>query len=183
MMRLAVLMALRVKGRATSAAIVEATRLPAEVVRAMLDDARASGAAREVGDDATVTLTPRGHAHLAELLAAEDLDRSSLGALYERFVAIDRIMKDRISAWQLASSAAPAAASALRAVDATAVAHELGIVAARLAPYEARLRAALGAVESGDARFVASPFVDSLHQIWFELHEDLLVTLGKTRAA
>ena len=32
-------------------------------------------------------------------------------------------------------------------------------------------------------RFVASPRVDSLHQVWFELHEDLLVTLGRERGA
>ena len=55
--------------------------------------------------------------------------------------------------------------------------------APRFAPYAGRLGAALAAVHGGDARYVANPRVDSLHQIWFELHEDLLATLGRSRTS
>ncbi len=178
---LAILMLLRVKGRATAHVVTRATRLAADIVESALEAARQRGAVRPVGDDDTVALTPSGHAEIARLLADERLDRPSLDTLYARFVAIDRTLKERISSWQVA----PAGTAALHAVasDATPFASALGAVAARFAPYEARLRAALVEIEHGDARFVASPFVDSLHQVWFELHEDLLVTLGRTRTA
>jgi hypothetical protein len=63
------------------------------------------------------------------------------------------------------------------------LAERLAAVGARLRPYAVRLASALEALDGGDTRFVASPRVDSLHQVWFELHEDLLATLGRVRAA
>ena len=53
---------------------------------------------------------------------------------------------------------------------------------ARFATYRVRLAAALEAARGGDGRFVASPRVDSFHGVWFELHEDLIVLAGRTRA-
>ncbi|HET9082888.1 MAG TPA: hypothetical protein VFN41_00685, partial [Candidatus Limnocylindrales bacterium] len=52
---------------------------------------------------------------------------------------------------------------------------------ARFADYDARLTRALEAAIDGDARYVASPRVDSYHGIWFELHEDLIQLAGRTR--
>ena len=52
----------------------------------------------------------------------------------------------------------------------------------RLRRYAARIEAALARVRDGDGRFVASPRVDSLHGVWFELHEDLIRLAGSTRA-
>ncbi len=67
------------------------------------------------------------------------------------------------------------------AATAGGVAAALAETAPRLAPYPRRIAAAAAAIATGDARFVASPRVDSLHQVWFELHEDVLVTLGRSR--
>ena len=39
------------------------------------------------------------------------------------------------------------------------------------------------ALRAGDGRYAASPRIDSLHQVWFELHQDLLLTLGRERGA
>jgi hypothetical protein len=86
-------------------------------------------------------------------------------------------LKATITAWQLAADARKAAARAgVMASAATA-----GGVAAALAevahPARTVIRSAspqhAEAIATGDARFVASPRVDSLHQVWFELHEDL----------
>ncbi len=33
-----------------------------------------------------------------------------------------------------------------------------------------------------DPRYFVSPLVDSYHSVWFECHEDFLLTLGRTRA-
>ena len=40
----------------------------------------------------------------------------------------------------------------------------------------------MSAVAGGDQRFIASPRVDSYHSVWFELHEELILLAGRTRA-
>ena len=52
----------------------------------------------------------------------------------------------------------------------------------RLARYGARLGAAADAAAAGNGKYVASPRVDSYHGAWFELHEDLILLAGRTRA-
>jgi pyruvate,orthophosphate dikinase len=51
----------------------------------------------------------------------------------------------------------------------------------RLASYVARLDRAASEVASGDANYLASPRIDSFHNVWFELHEDLILLAGRTR--
>ncbi len=53
----------------------------------------------------------------------------------------------------------------------------------RFGHYEGRLDYALEQVLGGDVNWFTKPTVDSYHEVWFELHEDLLVTLGIDRAA
>lgn len=47
--------------------------------------------------------------------------------------------------------------------------------------YPDRYRRALARVEHGDPTWVDQPGMDSCHTVWFELHEDLLSTLGLER--
>ena len=44
-----------------------------------------------------------------------------------------------------------------------------------------RLTAALGRVEAGEIEGLTKPLANSYHDIWMELHEDLIVTLQLTR--
>lgn len=53
----------------------------------------------------------------------------------------------------------------------------------RFGHYGERLDHALERVMGGDLNWFTKPTVDSYHEVWFELHEDLLVTLGIDRAA
>ncbi len=53
----------------------------------------------------------------------------------------------------------------------------------RFGHYGPRLDYALGQVQSGDINWFTKPSLDSYHEVWFELHEDLLVTLGIDRAS
>jgi len=48
--------------------------------------------------------------------------------------------------------------------------------------YRVRLDDAMKRALDGDHRYVASPRVDSFHGIWFELHEELILLAGRTRA-
>jgi pyruvate,orthophosphate dikinase len=54
--------------------------------------------------------------------------------------------------------------------------------APRLKPYRARFATAIANVRSGDHSFVARPVTDSYHTVWFELHEELIGLLGRSRA-
>jgi len=179
---LALLMALRVKGRAAASALATATGTSETALGATLDAARRRRLVT-TGPDELYALTAEGHVELAVAVAAEVVDRTLLARAYDGFLAIDAELKQQISEWQLGRTSAARDRLAETAVAAArAVADLIGIVA-RLAPYADRLRAARAAVAGGDLRFVADPRLDSLHQIWFELHEDLLVTLDRPRAA
>ena len=52
---------------------------------------------------------------------------------------------------------------------------------ARIAAYVARLDRAAAKVADGDTSYLASPRIDSFHNVWFELHEDLIQLAGRTR--
>ncbi|MFW0794514.1 hypothetical protein AAFP30_11925 [Gordonia sp. CPCC 205515] len=47
--------------------------------------------------------------------------------------------------------------------------------------YITRFRDSSDKVDAGDVAFVSDPTRDSVHNIWFEFHEDLLRTLGRKR--
>ncbi|MGW6004871.1 transcriptional regulator [Oerskovia enterophila] len=58
----------------------------------------------------------------------------------------------------------------------------LGDVLSRFSGYDVRFAAALRRVQAGDGGWVDRTDVDSCHRVWFELHEDLVATLGIDRA-
>ena len=51
----------------------------------------------------------------------------------------------------------------------------------RFLRYGERLDAALDRVDRGQREYLSSPGFESVHNIWFEFHEDLLRSLGKAR--
>ncbi|GEL26913.1 hypothetical protein PSU4_58670 [Pseudonocardia sulfidoxydans NBRC 16205] len=51
----------------------------------------------------------------------------------------------------------------------------------RYSGYVRRFERSIAKVDRGDLDFVCTPTVDSVHNIWFELHEDALLLLGKER--
>ncbi len=53
----------------------------------------------------------------------------------------------------------------------------------RFEGYDERYAHALAQVEHGDRRWVDALEVDSCHTVWFQLHEDLLATLGIARGS
>jgi hypothetical protein len=55
-------------------------------------------------------------------------------------------------------------------------------LAPRLDRFRSRLARAAAAVAAGDGTMIASPFKDSYHTIWFELHEELMHLAGRDRA-
>ena len=146
------------------------------------------------------TLTPEGRSANERLLGGE-LDRLGLRdlvtAAYERFLALNGEMLEVCTRWQV------------RRVDGTPVINDHGDPAydaavigelvsldeqvrpicqrlsaelARFGHYEPRFAEALRRVAAGEHDWFTKPVIESYHTVWFELHEDLLATLGLDRS-
>ena len=188
---------LLVKGSASPEGVSEALMADAPAIKALFDEIVAAGLAESFADG--FRLTAQGRHSAAEQL---DDDRRRWGA--ERaeaalggFHDLDMRLKETVTAWQLRdmdgaqrindhSDAAYDAGVLERLAEVHRATSRwlstLGRVPRRLDLYLARLDAALAAVRGGDHRYVASPRVDSYHSIWFELHEELILLAGRSRA-
>ena len=200
--RLVVVTCVRLKGFADVGPIVEASGLESSLVERILADlGGAEFARRREGRVSGWTLTPAGRALHAELVAAELADAGcepEVETGYQEFLGLNPRLLTTASAWQLrqkdgqpvVNDHTDAAHDArvigdLRALHtATApVLDRLGSLLERFARYGARLSTAVDRVEAGDQDWFTKPLIDSYHTVWFELHEDLLSTLGKERAS
>ncbi|QBR90976.1 transcriptional regulator [Nocardioides euryhalodurans] len=199
---LLVLHAVRLLGFAPTERVAARFGLDAHDTAEALEDARARGWVEwsSFGDAAGWSLTPRGKAEGERLLAAE-LDATGRRDLVHRtyldFLELNGCLLRAVTDWQTR----PAAGDPLAANDhqdlrwdrrTLGSLDELGIrlrpLAAvladtldRLDGYGTRFAAALAEVERGDRRWVDALEVDSCHTVWFQLHEDLLATLGIAR--
>ena len=61
------------------------------------------------------------------------------------------------------------------------ICNDLGDALTRFAGYGPRLSHALQKVRMGDTDWFTKPMIPSYHTVWFEMHEDLLCTLGIER--
>jgi hypothetical protein len=197
-----VLHGLRLKGFADAGAVAESIGRTEADIKPELD--RLVGeelATYRDGRIAGFALTPAGRATHAELLAQE-LSTTGQGpavrAAYERFLAINKDLLSICTAWQLRdvdgesvindhSDAAHDAAvvDQLAELDAKVapICADLGAALDRFAAYGGRLADALAKVRAGEVDWFTKPMIASYHTVWFELHEDLLATLGIERSS
>ncbi len=146
-------------------------------------------------------LTATGRAELADLLATElELTgaRKSIESAYRSFGPANDELLELCTRWQLRPG--PDGLRTNRHDDAgydASVVAELGTFHHRITPlldalaagldrygrYRPRLTEALERVRSGELDLFTKPGVPSYHTVWFELHEDLLATLGIERAS
>jgi hypothetical protein len=198
--RLRLLVALRVKGVGALDALAEATGLEPTDVAAPLADLAADGLAREhTGALAGWALTPAGRAEHARL-AGTEVDRAGArGAVrgaYDGFRALNAAVLDACSRWQVRElggemvvndhrdptyDAAVVADLARLEQRARPVLSTLAASLDRYGGYGPQLRRAVERVEAGDGDWFTRPVMPSFHTVWFELHEDLLTTLGLDR--
>jgi hypothetical protein len=200
--RLLVLHALRLKGVGKPEALAAATDLPAGTVSSQLDDLRARGLAREQGGLLPGwSLTPAGRAEHQRALTGE-LEAVGARPTVERGYRCVRHLNpgvlDACSRWQVRDVAGRPVRNDHRdrshdrrvltdlesALDEVRpVGDQLGDELARFGPYTPRLGDALDRAQHGEADYVAKPVIPSFHTVWFELHEDLLLTLGLDRSS
>ncbi len=202
---LRVLHAVRLAGINGAEAVVERSEIGASRVASVLTEAQASGwvEQRVVVRDRRPsgwTLTAQGRRHGEALLAAEVALAGAADALvaaYERFRTVNQQFLDVCTDWQLFPDedgrravndhSDPdydrAVVERLVHLDEVIqpVLADLAAALARFEGYGERFAAARRLVEAGERDWFTRPLIDSYHTIWFELHEDLLATLGLER--
>ncbi|MGH9185303.1 MAG: transcriptional regulator [Acidimicrobiales bacterium] len=195
--RLLVLHALRLRGHGEAAVIGALAGLPAAATESELDDLADAGLVAPARGVLTGwALTPAGRAEHRSLLATE-LDaagcREKVDAAYRRFGALNQPFLEACTDWQQRDGVRNdhtdraydvAVLVRLRVLhhDLQPVLDDLEACLDRFAHYRSRFEAAWARIEAGEQDWFTKPMIDSYHTIWFQLHEDLLTTLGLERA-
>jgi hypothetical protein len=186
---LPVLHTLRVRGFASPEQIAESSGLDLATIRSVLDDTAAQGHTRHrEGRISGHSLTPAGRARYGQLRSGSlpAQDARAVEAAYASFIGPNQELKELITGWQLhPGEERDPVVSRLEGVhkNAVPILDQLGNVAPRFGCYQARLAAALAAFGGGDNDALARPMTGSYHDVWMELHEDLLATLGRERTS
>jgi hypothetical protein len=198
--RLLALHGVRLRGRAEPDVVAEYMGAePDAIAAALLQLQSESLVEHRTGRFPGFGLTPAGRAEGERLLAAELDDhglRPHIEAAYEEFLAYNRQFLTICTMWQLRPTGGTSAHN-----DHTDEAHDRGVLDAldaldhhmrpvlaalcdglhRFSGHETRLRYALDRVLAGEHDWLTKPMFPSYHSCWFELHEDLLATLGRER--
>lgn len=192
----------RVLGFADTAAVARRFDLDAATTGEHLLDAEANRWLTRTAFAGTAgwSLTDRGRKENERQLAAE-LARTGqaddVRGAYDMFVPLNGVVLRACTDWQLrpepGNRLAPndhtdptwddAVLTTLHGVnDALGpLVGRLAAVLARFRGYDTRFHAALTRARAGDTAWVDRTDIDSCHRVWFELHEDLVATLGVDR--
>lgn len=189
--------ALRIKGFASVDTLAEITELPHADIELHLTRLAGSGFTQFRENRGLWQLTSEGRAAHPEHLAADvaDVDLASeLGAHYEAFLTTNSEFKELCGAWQLRDGEPndhSDAAYDAQVVERLGELHErahpsvaaMGDCLARMAPYANRLAHVLDKVRGGETKMLTGVMCGSYHDVWMELHEDLILTQGIDRSA
>ncbi|MGP4104271.1 transcriptional regulator [Nonomuraea sp. KM90] len=201
---LLVLHAVRISGYADTPAIAHRYGLDETKTKQALRDGQARGWVEHTAFAGTGgwSLTESGRAENERRLAAE-LARvggaEEVRGIYREFLPLNALLLRACTDWQLRPTAGDRLAvndhsdpawdarilDELAAIDRelTPLAERLGNVLTRFRGYDTRFTTALARARAGEGAWVDRTDVDSCHRVWFELHEDLIATLGIDRHA
>jgi pyruvate,orthophosphate dikinase len=164
----------------------------AECLMVSLEDARSLLAGLETSADVEQAVGSYRLTDAGKARARMDLDAARAAwpgpvAALDEFVGLDKQVKDVVTSWQMRGESvndhSDAAYDALVLNGLAELHNEIQAwLPSRFNRYRQRLDRAAAAVAAGDTKFVASPRVDSYHSAWFELHEELILLAGRTRA-
>ena len=141
-------------------------------------------------------LTPQGREAHVDALAADvrGLDLAALAPHYSSFLRLNESFKELCGDWQLRDGQMndhtdPSYDRAVidRLVDLHAesrpILSEMSDVVPRLRNYAPRLSATCEKVREGNHQMFTGVMCGSFHDVWMELHEDLILTQGIDRVA
>lgn len=182
-----VLSAVRSRGFASVDQIVISTDLLADTVTNLVSNADNLGFLKQrTGKITGARLTPAGRARLLLLRegALSEQQQGGIEAAYEQFLAPNRAFKELTTRWQ-SEKKLDATLDALDTIHRKVlkVLAQAAESQPRYAIYGPRLSKALERFAAGDTDALAKPLSESYHDVWMELHEDLLATLGRERTA
>lgn len=188
---------IRIKGLAPDAVLAEMVGAGAEELPSLLAPLIDDGlVVRREGRMSGTMLTPVGKERHAEQLAAgkpTGAAEAAVEAFYAAFLPLNGAFKRICSAWQMRDETTPndhsdsqydgAVIGDLAATndEITVALEPLAAAIPRFELYRTRLTAALTRIEGGDSGAFARPMNDSYHDIWMELHQDLLMVCGRER--
>lgn len=181
---LLVLHCLRCIGFVSRPRVIAATGLPESEVDERLGDLAATGlVTHEPGDFGGWGLSEAGRAADAERIAEElttSGTRAAITRAYDDFLVLNPELIDLCTAWLL--NPEPKVLDLLAGFDqrADTVLTDLSSALHRFGRYRVRLADALARARAGQHDYVATG-LESYHNVWFQLHEDLLATLGIPR--
>lgn len=193
----AVLNAVALKKMATVAQTADSADVTEESVRAAFTALAGAGLIAIVGDAALPTddAVPALAEWAAERYAGLR-DDPKVQEMAERFEVVNTQFLQTISAWQQIDVGGRKVVNDHADADydgrildrldkqVQRLSRLIGVLDARdsrFAAYVRRFARASDAVAAGDIDLVSSPTRDSIHNVWFEFHEDLLRTLGRAR--
>lgn len=193
-LELSLLQLLRLKGRVKAEDLVISLNVGQDEAAHAVSSAIGEGLCSESGP--SLRLTPAGKERLSALLDTEraEIDQQRLGGLYEEFETANTELKSIVTAWQMKDEDTPndhtdaeydrAVVDRLRGLHTgfSPLLERIVDAVPRLATYPVRFDNALDRVVAGEHQYVARPILDSYHTVWFELHEELIGLLGRTRA-
>lgn len=188
---------MRLRGFADPEAVSAVVGLGADVVAGELEKLRSTGEVTwRGGRPSGWTVTPAGRDEQERLLAEEVLGagaRPAVESVYGRFVGLNRALLEACTDWQLRDGVVNDHTDGTydknvvqRLLDVheqlTPLLAELEGALDRYRCYRPRLETALDRLQAGAGDWFTKPMIDSYHTVWFQLHEDLLNTLGLDRA-
>jgi hypothetical protein len=157
---------------------------PAEV-RRVLEEAARDGAAIDLGGQFVL-----GDDGRARVLAYYDWTyagaraNGAVQAWYERFETVNAQFIALVSEWQKSDGDERVQERLVRLVERQVAAlRALAREIPRYENYAARFEEGLTKVDRGERDYVCKPTIDSVHNVWFEFHEDILTVMGKPREA
>jgi hypothetical protein len=171
------------KKMATAKELASAVGLDAAVVEAVLDAAANTGLLMTA--EGKHLLLPEGTNAVQEYYrtAYEALRYNELVlAWYERFEAINEQFIKQVSEWQSTDGDDRVQSRVIKTVERLAKnLQELTPLIPRYAAYIDRFGGSVARIDQGEKDFVCKPTIDSVHNIWFEFHEDILSVIGRPR--
>ncbi len=189
--------ALRIKGFAKAETVAEVADLPCAVVEEHLASLQGREWAMFREARQLWQLTPVGRDE-HRIAVAEDISgvdvTEALRSPYESFLKLNERFKSLCGAWQLRngepndhadSSYDQGVVQQLVGLNEKAipVVTSMGAVLTRLGPYAPRLAATCTRVTNGESNMFTGVMCGSYHDVWMELHEDLILTQGINRGS
>lgn len=188
---------LAIRRHASAAAVAELMGLSEAEARGVLTASAATGRAVEVNGAYALTPLTRVALESRYGLYFDTLrGDADFNSAYQAFETVNRSLKKTITDWQTIDVGGNRVANDHSdKVHDTEIIDQLGrihdqveSILARLARavprlriYEQKLERALEAAEDGAIEWVSDVKRDSYHTVWFELHEDLLRIMGRSR--